>query len=330
MDIGFNLETPLESGLQPGDENGRVFDLAILGGGPAGMTAAVYALRKQLGTVMISPELGGQVLVTSGVENYMGYQYITGPELSRKFTEQIRQFHLNLITGEKAITVARKDAEVFVTRTESGREITSRTLILATGKRWRQLNVPGEADYLGRGVAYCAICDAPFFKGRPVVIAGGGNSALTAAVDMLQLGSPVTIINAAGGWQADPVLLERVQGKATLLDQQRILEILGDGQKVTGIRIASLDRGEERVLQTQGVFVEIGLIPNTDLFRGFVDMNEEQEVIVNCASHTSLPGVFAAGDCTNVPEKQIIIAAGDGAKAALAAYKTIAFGRVAA
>lgn len=324
MTLDFKLGLPLEGGLQPGEETGRIFDLVILGGGPAGMTAAVYALRKQLRTVLISPDLGGQVLATSGVENYMGYQYITGPELSQKFYDQVRQFRLDLVEGERAVAVTEADGR-FLTRTETGREFGSRALILATGKHWRQLQVPGEAEYLGRGVAYCAVCDAPFFKGRPVAIAGGGNSALTAAIDMLHLDSPVTVINYTDGWQADPVLLERLQGRAKLLDRHRILEILGDGRSVTGVRIVPRDGGEERVLAVQGVFVEIGLIPNTDLFRGFVDLNAENEVMIDCGSRTSRPGVFAAGDCTSVPEKQIIIAAGDGAKAALAAFKYITY-----
>jgi alkyl hydroperoxide reductase subunit F len=232
-----------------------------------------------------------------------------------------------LLQGEQAVAVRQLPDGLFVTRIDSGREISSRVLILATGKRWRRLQVPGEDKYLGQGVANCAICDAPFFKGRSVVIAGGGNSAVTAAIDMLQLGSPVTIINAESGWQADPVLVERLQGRAGLLDQHRILEILGDGRKVTGVRIAPCSGGPEQVLPVEGVFVEIGLIPNTDIFRGFVDLNEQNEVIVDCASHTSRPGVYAAGDCTTVPEKQIIIAAGDGAKAALAAFKYITYAR---
>jgi NADH-dependent peroxiredoxin subunit F len=323
--VDFKLDLPLNSTLQAGEEKDRVFDVAILGGGPAGMTAAVYALRKQLSVAMITPDLGGQVLKTSGVENYMGYQYISGPELSAKFSEQIRQFPLKLLQGENVAALSQGADRLFQIRTDGERTLLSRTLILATGKRWRKLNVPGEEAYLGRGVVYCAVCDAPFFKGLPVVVAGGGNSAVTGALDLIRLKSPVTLVNYAPGWQADPVLLEQVKGNATLLDNHRILEVVGDGGVVTGVKIVSRAGGAERVLPAQGVFVEIGLIPNTEIYAGFVDLNAEQEVVVDSSAHTSRPGVYGAGDCTSVKEKQIIIAAGDGAKAALAAYHHILY-----
>lgn len=325
MALDFNLTLPSTSVLQAGEEKQQTFDLAILGAGPAGLTAAVYALRKQLNTILISPDLGGQVLKTSGVENYMGYQYITGPELSQKFSEQVQQFPLKFLEGENAVNVKPGVNDRFLIRTDGEREIESRTLILATGKRWRKLNVPGEETYLGRGVVYCAVCDAPFFKKMPVVVAGGGNSAVTAALDLIKLGSTVTLVNAVSGWQADPVIMEQVQGRATLLDQHRILEILGDGQSVSGVKIKEAGSGVEKVVEAKGVFVEIGLIPNTELFRGFVAINEKNEIVVDHGGRTSRRGVFGAGDCTDVDEKQIIIAAGDGAKAALAAYRYIIY-----
>jgi NADH-dependent peroxiredoxin subunit F len=320
MDLGFKLDLPLED--QPDAEflRGHRFDLVIVGGGPAGMTAAMYASRKQLDTILVSPDLGGQVLVTSGVENYIGYQYITGPELSQKFSAHIRQFPLKLLSPERVTAAApRPDGDLQVT-TDAGSEVRGRTLILATGKRWRKLGVPGEDAYLGRGVANCAVCDAPFFKGEAVAVVGGGNSAVTAAIDLLNVQGRVTVVNFSDGWQADPVLLERVRGRVDLLDAHRVLEVLGDGKRVTGVRIAPRDGGPERRLDVSGVFVEIGLLPNTELFRGFVDLNPQGEIVVDCATHTSRPGVYAAGDCTTVPEKQIVIAAGEGAKAALAAF----------
>ncbi|NTV51617.1 MAG: FAD-dependent oxidoreductase, partial [Candidatus Firestonebacteria bacterium] len=177
MTLEFKLDLPLTNALSAENQQNTVFDAAILGGGPAGMTAAVYALRKQMNVVMITPDLGGQILKTSGVENYMGYQYITGPELSAKFSEQIRQFPLTLLQGESVLSLSQGADNVFLIATDSQRTLKSRTVILATGKRWRKLNVPGEETYLGHGVVYCAVCDAPFFKGLPVVVAGGGNSA---------------------------------------------------------------------------------------------------------------------------------------------------------
>ncbi len=320
MDLGFKLDLPAGGQSSGEDIRGHRFDLVILGGGPAGLTAAMYASRKQLDTLLLSPDLGGQVLVTSGVENYIGYQYITGPELSQKFSAHVQQFPLKLLTAERATAVAQLPGGDFRVDTDAGSQALGRTLVLATGKRWRKLGVPGEDTYLGRGVANCAICDAPFFRRQAVAVVGGGNSAVTAAIDLLNVEGRVTVVNYADGWQADPVLLERVRGKAELLDAHRVLEVLGDGKGVTGLRIAPRDGGPERRLDVQGVFVEIGLLPNTELFRGFVELNAQGEIAVDCATHTSRPGVFGAGDCTTVPEKQIVIAAGEGAKAALAAY----------
>lgn len=321
MPFEFKLDLPLNADLKAGEEQDQVFDLAIAGAGPAGMTAAVYALRKQLRVVMISPDLGGQVLWTRGVENYMGYQYIGGPDLAQKFSEQVRQFPLKLAQGE-SVTAAEEDAgRGFVLTTSAGRRIAARSLLAATGKRWRPLNVPGEDAYRGRGVSFCAICDGPFFKGLPVVVVGGGNSGISAALDLLALGCPVTVLNVADGWQADPVLLDQVAGRAALLDAHRLTAITGDGEKVTGVSIQPRDGGPERQLEARGVFIEVGLLPNTEWCRGFVELNRHGEIVVDDRARTSRPGVFAAGDCTTVPEKQIIIAAGEGAKAALTAHR---------
>ncbi len=320
MDLGFKLDLSQSERSDGASLRDHRFDLVVLGGGPAGLTAVMYASRKQLDTLLVSPDLGGQVLATGGVENYIGYQYLTGPELAQKFSDHARQFPLKLLTGERAVDVAEGSAGDFRVRTDAGSQVLGRTLILATGKRWRKLGVPGEDAYLGRGVATCAVCDAPFYRDQAVVVAGGGNSALTAALDLLNVGGTVTVVNASDGWQADPVLLERVRGRVELLDAHRILEVLGDGKVVTGVRIAPRTGGEERRLEVRGVFVEIGLLPNTEPFRGFVDLNAAGEIIVDGSTRTSRPGVYGAGDCTTVPEKQIIIAAGEGAKAALAVH----------
>jgi alkyl hydroperoxide reductase subunit F len=322
--MDFKMDIPSSSALNEGEEKDVVFDMAILGGGPAGLTAAVYAMRKQMSVIMISPDLGGQVLKTSGIENYMGFQYITGAELSQKFSEQAQLFSIKRLQ-ESAIHLKQIENNRFVTRTDGGREITSRTLILATGKRWRKLNIPGEELYLGHGVVNCAVCDAPFFKGLPVVVAGGGNSAASAALDLIRLNCKVTLVNYSPGWQADPVLMKQLQGRVELLDQHQILEIQGEHDRVTGVKLMDRESKREHQLETSGVFIEIGLIPNTEVFKGFVALNEYLEISVDCATRTSRRGVFAAGDCTSVPEKQIIIAAGEGAKAALAAYHYITF-----
>jgi alkyl hydroperoxide reductase subunit F len=198
-------------------------------------------------------------------------------------------------------------------------------MVLATGKRWRKLNVPGEELYLGHGVVFCAVCDAPFFRNKDVVVAGGGNSAVSAALDLIKLNARVTLVNYAAGWQADPVLINQIKDKVRMLDQHQILAIEGDGELVGGVKLMDRQTKQEQTIPAQGVFIEIGLIPNTEVFRGFVALNEYNEVSVDCTSRTSRRGVFGAGDCTSVPEKQIIIAAGDGAKAALAAYHYITY-----
>ncbi|MEW6517156.1 MAG: FAD-dependent oxidoreductase [candidate division FCPU426 bacterium] len=323
MALEFKLDLPVEAGLKPGEEQDQVFELAIVGGGPAGMTAAVYALRKQLKIVMITPDLGGQVLWTGGVENYMGYQYISGPDLASKFSEQVRHFPLKLAQGESVTAVEEKAGPLFVLATNTGRTISARSLLIATGKRQRPLNVPGEKEYQGRGVSFCSICDGPFFKGLPVVVVGGGNSGISAALDMLELNSPVTVINFADGWQADPVLLDQVRGRAKLLDGHQLVAIEGEGGKVTGVAIRPRGGGPEQHVEARGVFIEVGLLPNTEFCRGLVELTPHGEIRVDDRARTSRPGVFAAGDCTTVPEKQIIIAAGEGAKAALTAYRYI-------
>lgn len=321
MGLEFKLDLPGGTVLQSGEELGKIFDVAIVGGGPAGLTAAVYALRKQLQVILISPDLGGQVLWTRGVENYMGYQYIEGPELAQKFSAQVRQFPLKLAQGESVTRLSQEPEGPFQVVTNTDRNLLARSVILATGKRSRPLSIPGEQDYMGRGVTLCAICDGPFFKAQPVLVVGGGNSAISAALDMLDLGCAVTVVNVADGWQADPVLMEQVQDRVTLLDAHQLTEIYGDKEKVTGVKIAPRDSGAERELKVSGVLIEVGLLPNTEAYHGFVALNGHNEVNTDCFSRTSRPGVFAAGDCTSVPEKQIIIAAGDGAKAALAAHR---------
>ncbi|MBN1596554.1 FAD-dependent oxidoreductase [candidate division FCPU426 bacterium] len=320
MDMSLDFKLPQEAHLDLHSAPDTIYDVCILGGGPAGLTAAIYAARKQLDTVLISPNLGGQVLSTSGIENYMGFQFIQGAELAVKFSEQIGRFPLKIAQQQQATKVEKRD-EKFAVYTDADQSLWCRAVIIATGKRWKNLNIPGEEQYRGRGVSYCSVCDGPFFKGKPVLVAGGGNSALTAAVDMLGLGSQVSVVNISPQWQADEVLLAQVQGRAELYAGHALREIHGDGGKVTGATLVPVKGGPEKTLAVAGVFIEIGLVPNTEVFKTVVDLNMAGEVNVNCMCQTSQPGIFAAGDCTNVPDKQIIIAAGEGAKAALSAYR---------
>jgi len=284
------------------------------------MTAAVYAARKKLNALLLSYNIGGQVLWTSGVENYMGYQFIEGVELMRKFEEQVKQFPLEMKIGERVTSVSRT-GNSFTLATDAGEKYQSQAIIIATGKRPRQLNVPGEEELQGRGVTYCAVCDGPLFAGEKVAVIGGGNSALEAVDDMIKIAQHVYLVSLTP-LTADPVLVDRVKEarNLTILSEHEVMEIEG-GDRVEGIKIRDLRSKQERELHVTGIFIEIGLIPNSDPFRGLVQLNHLGEIEINCANETNIPGVFAAGDVTNVPEKQIVVAAGEGAKAALQAHR---------
>ncbi|MBM4453325.1 MAG: FAD-binding protein [Chloroflexi bacterium] len=298
----------------------KVYDLIIVGGGPAGMTAAVYAARKKLDALLLSKDVGGQVNWTLGIENYMGYQFIEGPELIRKFEEQVKQFPLEVKTGSAVISLSKNDGG-FDAKTESGESYWGKAAIVATGKRPRQLNVPGEEKLKGRGVTYCAICDGPLFSGMKVAIIGGGNSALEAADDMVKMAEHIYLVSVTQ-LTGDAVLIDRVKAASnlTMFLEYEVLEITGD-KLVGGIKIRDLKSKQEKVMEVSGVFVEIGLIPNSDLVKGVATLNRLGEIEVNCNNETSIPGLFAAGDVTSVPEKQIVVAAGEGAKAALRAHR---------
>jgi len=296
-----------------------MYELIIIGGGPAGMTAAVYAARKKLNTLLISGYIGGQVLWTAGVENYMGYQFIEGHELMKKFEEQVKQFPLDIKTGEKVSSLSQTNGG-FEVRTDKGEIYEAKAAMIATGKRPRQLNVPGEEKLKGRGVTYCAICDGPLFAGENVAVIGGGNSALEAAEDMVKIAERVYLISLTP-LTGDQILIDKVTGanNLTMFLEHEVLEIKGES-RVEGIKIRDLKSKQERELDAGGIFIEIGLIPNSEPFKGIVRLNRLGEIEVNCANETGVTGLFAAGDVTNVPEKQIVVAAGEGAKAALKAH----------
>ena len=297
------------------------YDLVIIGGGPAGMSAAVYASRKKLRTLMVTINLGGQVLWTSDIENYPGYQYITGQELSKKFSTQIAANPIDILMPDEAEELQIEKGQRFKITTRNKREFTAKSLVIASGKRYRMLGIPGEKELLGKGVAYCATCDAPLFAGKDVAIAGGGNSALTAATDLLKIANKIYIINIAPELQGDPVLIEKTRDpKVELLPGWRTAEIKGR-EKVESVIIEQPGQQGKREIKVDGIFIEVGLDPNSEFARGVLEMNDNGEILVDCHSRTSVLGIFAAGDVTNVQEKQIIIAAGEGAKASLAAYR---------
>ncbi len=297
-----------------------MYDLLILGGGPAGMTAAVYAARKHLGTLLLSSDLGGQLNWTLGIENYMGYQFIGGVELMEKFKTQVEQFPIEMLTGETLEGLSKIDGGFEVT-TDSGKKFQGKAAIIATGKRPRPLGVPGEEKLIGRGVSYCAVCDGPFFKGLKVAVIGGGNSALGAAQDLIKIAGHVYLI-AHKSLTCDQVLIHKVKDapNLTMLLGHDTVAINGD-DLVTGITVRDNKTGEKKDLSVEGIFVEIGLIPNSRFAQTIVALNEHGEIQVNCACETGVPGLYAAGDVTNIPEKQIVVAAGEGAKAALQAHR---------
>ncbi len=293
-------------------------DLIIIGGGPAGITAAVYAARKKLDLCMVSRDIGGQTAWSLEVENYTGYQFLSGPELAQKFREHLEKFTFELKEGEEVLKVE-KEGDTFKVTTKDSGVLESKTVIVATGKRPRLMNVKGESTFKGKGLTYCATCDGPLFTGKDVAVIGGGNSGLDAAMQMIRLAKKVYLINDVDKLTGDPVMQEKISKAANVevLNSSKIVEITGD-KFVKSIKVQT--RGQAREVAVQGIFVEIGLVPNSKCFE-LVDRNQRGEIIVNDKCETSVEGMFAAGDVTSVPEKQIIIAAGEGAKACLSAFK---------
>lgn len=310
-------------GLKPREKaraEEELLDVLIIGGGPAGMTAAVYAARKNLNTAIVTDELGGQPMWTSGVENYMGFQYITGPELMARFREQTEKYPVEVITGER---VSRLENEEGIKRavTRTGREFRARTAIIASGKRSRLLNIPGEAEYTGRGVSYCATCDAPVFAGKPVMVVGGGNSALTAALELAAISPSVQLVSQTR-LTGDEILSGKVLAEDRICKHLlwQPVEIKGNGNEVQSVVIGSVDGKDTKELAVNAVFVEVGLYPNSSFAVDLLELNREGEIVVDCDCRTGVNGIFAAGDVTQVRDKQIVVAAGEGAKAALSAY----------
>jgi len=296
-----------------------VYDLIIIGGGPAGLAASVYAARKRLNTLLITVNIGGQINTTWGIENYLGYQFIEGPELISKFEAQVKQFPIDQKIGSRVTFIRKIEGGLEVTA-DSGEKYQGKAVIFATGKNPKKLNVPGEKEFAGKGVSYCAVCDGTVFAGQKVAVVGGGNSAVTAALDMVKIAEYVNLVSLTK-LTADPVLIDKL-GEAKNLavyPEHQTLSIKGN-QFVEGVVTKDVKSGTEKQLAVNGVFIEIGLVPNSDAVKGLLKLNKWGEVPVSCNTETEVPGLYAAGDVTDVPEKQIIIAAGEGAKAALQAH----------
>lgn len=297
-----------------------IHDLIIVGGGPAGITAAVYAARKKMTFLMITKDVGGQAAWSSDVENYPGYQFITGPDLVAKFQEHMDKYGIQLNLNEEVVELEKKDDLIYVKSTKA--EYQAKTVIIASGKKVKEIGVPGEKEYKNKGVAYCVTCDGPVFAGKDVAVIGGGNSALDAAIQMMNIADKVYLINITDVFMGDSIMQEKVKNnpKVKILHNTRVESIIGD-KFVKGINIDT--SGRKQTLDVKGIFIEIGLMPNSWFAKG-LDKNERLEIKVNCANETNVPGIFAAGDVTSVPEKQIVIAAGDGAKASLGAFRYLA------
>ena len=296
-----------------------MYDLMIVGGGPAGLTASVYAARKQLETLLISIDIGGQVNKTLGIENYMGYQFIEGPELIDKFQTQMSQFPIEQKIGDKVSRLEKIDGG-FAALSQAGDRYQARAVIYAAGKSPRKLNVPGEAELTPRGVTYCAICDGPVFAGQRVAVVGGGNSALEAALDMVKIAEHVDLVSLTP-LTGDSILIDKLKAanNLTILTEHQTEKIEGQGF-VGGMLIKDLKSGEQKRLAVSGVFIEIGLVPNSEPVKELIELNKRGEVPISCSCETAISGLYAAGDVTDVPEKQIVVAAGEGAKATLQAH----------
>ncbi|MFH1847525.1 MAG: FAD-dependent oxidoreductase [Candidatus Omnitrophota bacterium] len=298
----------------------KFYDVIIIGAGPAGITAGVYAARKRMDCLIITIDIGGQTTWSGDVENYTGYQFVTGPELAAKFEEHLKNYKLELKENEPVIEMY-KHGDIVVVKTAKG-EYKAKTAIISSGKKSKELGVAGEEKFKNRGLTYCATCDGPLFAGKDVAIIGGGNSSLDAALQLVKIAKKIYIINVTGELGGDAIMRDKVisDEKVEVFNNSQVTEVFGS-KFVEGIKIKTAS--EEKQVKASGIFVEIGLEPNSS-FAKELDKNEKQEIIINCQTETNIEGVFAAGDVTNVIEKQIVIAAGEGAKAALRAFGYLA------
>ena len=302
----------------------EAFDVLVVGGGPAGAAAAIYAARKGIRTGVAAERFGGQVLDTMAIENFISVNETEGPKLARALENHVREYDVDIMNLQRAAQLIPASAAggLHEIKLENGASLKAKTLILATGARWREMNVPGEQEYRGRGVAYCPHCDGPLFKGKRVAVIGGGNSGVEAAIDLAGIVAQVTLLEFDSQLRADAVLQKKLNSlpNVTVITSALTSEVHGDGQKVTGLTYKDRNSSEFHQLELEGIFVQIGLLPNSDWLKGTVELTSRGEIIVDARGETSLPGIFAAGDVTTVPYKQIVIAVGEGAKASLSAF----------
>jgi len=316
----FNLEqgTQYTNKKSVDFQKSILYDMIIVGSGPAGLNAALYAKRKGMQVGIIGRKVGGQVIDTTSVENYLGFEFKTGSDLILEFNKHVGTLNVPILRDADVVSIIKADMG-FDLVLSTGETLKALTVLLATGSKPRHLGVKGEDDFLGKGVAYCAICDGPLFEGLDVVVAGGGNSAIEAAIDLAKIANTVTVVHRSS-LRADQIVIDKLHTfkNVTVLLETDILEVKGQGL-MSGITIKDKKTDNERFLEVNGLFVEIGYLPNSDFVKDTVHLNSRGEIIINALNETSVPGIFAAGDVTDVPYKQIIISAGEGAKATLTA-----------
>ncbi|MEN3372708.1 alkyl hydroperoxide reductase subunit F [Dechloromonas sp. ZS-1] len=302
----------------------EAFDVLVVGAGPAGAAAAIYAARKGIRTGVLAERFGGQVMDTLGIENFISVSHTEGPKLVASLEQHVKDYAVDVMNLQRAnkLVPAADNGGLVGIELENGAKLQAKTVILSTGARWREMNVPGEKEYKAKGVCFCPHCDGPLFKGKRVAVIGGGNSGVEAAIDLAGIVAHVTLLEFADTLRADAVLQSKLNSlpNVTVIKQAQTTEVTGDGQKVNGIRYTDRTTGESHHVELEGIFVQIGLLPNTDWLKGTLELSRFGEIIIDAKGQTSLPGVFAAGDCTTVPYKQIIIAMGAGATASLSAF----------
>lgn len=304
------------------DKEEKSYDVLVLGGGPAGSAAAIYSARKGLNVAIIAERIGGQVKETVGIENLISVPETTGSQLADNLRTHIQRYPIDLLEHRRIEKVELIDNKKILS-TANGEKFSAPAVIVATGASWRKLNVPGESEYIGRGVAFCPHCDGPFYKGKHVAVVGGGNSGIEAAIDLAGICSKVTVLEFLDNLKADQVLQEKLRSlpNVEVFVSSQTLEVIGNGDKVTGILVKNRVTEETRTIELDGIFVQIGLMPNSGIFHGLIDTNRPGEIVIDAHCRTNVPGIYAAGDVSTVPYKQIIIAMGEGAKAALSAFE---------
>ena len=300
------------------------FEVLVIGGGPAGAAAAIYAARKGIRTGVAAERFGGQVLDTMAIENFISVPHTEGPKLAAALEQHVKDYDVDIMNLQRAtkLVPAKVPGGLIEVQLESGASLKARSVVLSTGARWRQMNVPGEAEYRNKGVAYCPHCDGPLFKGKRVAVIGGGNSGVEAAIDLAGIVAHVTLIEFDSKLRADAVLQTKLHSlpNVTVITSALTTEVHGDGAKVVGLSYKDRTDDSLHRLELEGIFVQIGLVPNTEWLKDSIALSPRGEIEIDAAGRTSVPGVFAAGDATTVPYKQIVIAMGEGSKAALSAF----------